>query len=122
MSFHRRISVVIVASLGLILIAAANVNAAHFLRLRGSVASDGTGLEGYKVSLLASFVDPVGDTRVLGSDTTDPSGEFEIRYRLPAGLPSRLRPILLVRAEKGPVCSRARSVERRWSAPWSSTS
>jgi DNA-binding beta-propeller fold protein YncE len=79
------------------------VNAAHFLRLRGSVASDGTGLEGYKVSLLASFVDPVGDTRVLGSDTTDPSGEFEIRYRLPAGLPSRLRPILLVRAEKGPV-------------------
>ena len=98
MSFHRRITVVIIASLGLTLIAAANLNAAHFLTLRGSVATDGTGLEGYEVSLVASFVGPVGDTRVLGSDTTDAFGEFEIRYRLPA----RLRPILFVRAEKGP--------------------
>ena len=50
MSFHRRITVVIIASLGLTLIAAANLNAAHFLTLRGSVATDGTGLEEFVVA------------------------------------------------------------------------
>ena len=101
MSLHRRICVVTIASLALILVASGDVDAARFLTLRGSIES-GTGLEGYRVSLVASFVGPVGDSRVLGSDTTDRLGGFEIKYRLPAGLPSRLQPILLVRADKGP--------------------
>jgi DNA-binding beta-propeller fold protein YncE len=97
MSIHRTISVVIAASLGLILIAAAKVSAAPFLTVRGSVESGESGLEGYKVSLLATFVGAVTRTQVLGRGTTGGFGEFEIHY----GLPAKSRPILFILAEKG---------------------
>jgi hypothetical protein len=70
--------------------------------LHGDVQSAGAGLAGYKVSLYASFVDHGPSWKLLGSDTSDSAGKFEISYALPPGLaddPS----ILFVRAERGPV-------------------
>ena len=70
--------------------------------LRGTVESGGTGLAGYDVFLSASFVGAIGNARVVGRATTGPSGEFEIDYRLPPGLPAGSQPLLYVLATKGP--------------------
>jgi len=110
--FHQRLSVVMVASIVLIPIAGSNVNSAHFLTLRGSVESGGTGLEGYEVSLLASFVGSGGGTEILGRDTTGPFGDFEIKYRLPAW---RHPSSCFARKVAWP-CWPARSVRRRFPA------
>jgi hypothetical protein len=75
-----------------------HAKAASASSLRGTVESGGTGLEGYEVSLYASFVRPFGRTSLLGRDTTGPSGEFRITYRLA----SMAKPLLFVRAERGP--------------------
>ena len=96
------VKLVTAASMMLIFIVGSSVNAAHFLTLRGSVESGRAGLEGYRVSLLASFSGFGGYTRVLGHDTSGAFGEFRIDYRLPGRLPSRFRPVLFVVAEKGP--------------------
>ncbi len=72
------------------------------MQLRGTVASGGSGLKGYEVSLYASFVGPGGRASVLGRDTTGPRGEFTIDYQLPSGLAPGLEPILFVGAERGP--------------------
>jgi hypothetical protein len=98
MALHRLTSVAVGAAMALMLSAPSSAHAAHFQTLRGSVESDGAGLEGYEVSLLASFVGPLHPTEILGRDTTDSSGAFEIDYRLPP------RPglVLFVLAEKGP--------------------
>ena len=78
------------------------VHGANEKSLLGTVKSGGTGLAGYEVSLYARFVGPLGMARVLGRATTGPSGEFEIDYQLPRGLPSSLQPMLFVRAASGP--------------------
>lgn len=97
---HRMLASWVVVAL--VLPCWADAEAAHSLSLRGTVESSGTGLEGYEVSLDASFVGPVGHTIALGSAMTGPSGEFQIDYDLSGGLPSSLQPILFVRAENGP--------------------
>ena len=102
MRFHLRISVLIVASMVLIPSAASCANPAPALTLQGRVESEGVGLEGYEVALLASFIGADGHSRVLGHDTSGPFGEFEIDYRLPHGLASKSPPVLFVLAEKGP--------------------
>jgi hypothetical protein len=102
MRFLRQISAAIVVSIVPIVIAVSQVNAAPFLTLRGSAESGDASLPGYRVSLYAAFAGPSGHARLLGRDTTGPSGHFEIRYRLPPWLPPWRQPILFVRAEKGP--------------------
>jgi hypothetical protein len=82
--------------------ASPRVEAAPVLTLHGSVESDGAGLQGYRVSLLASFVGAGGHARILGHDTSGPFGGFRIDYRLPHGLASESPPVLFVLAEKGP--------------------
>lgn len=64
------------------------------LMFQGQVASNGSGLNDYKVSLLASYIVPAGKTEVVGSSRTDSSGEFEIDYKIPMGLPSDKAPIM----------------------------
>lgn len=103
MGVRRSLSVYVLAFVVLIGAGLPAAHGANTLTLHGVVESDGTGLEGYRVSLLASFVGPLGYARVLGQSTSGPLGGFEIDYKLPRGLPSRLRPVLLVRARKGPV-------------------
>lgn len=73
-------------------------NAASVLsgqRLKGTVESGGSGLGGYNVTLYASYVGRRPYWRVLGSTTTDGTGEFSIRLK------RRWQPaILFVVAEK----------------------
>jgi hypothetical protein len=102
MRFDGRISVVVFAAIALVSSAASHVEAAPVLTLHGRVESDGTGLAGYQVSLLASFIDAGGHVRILGRDTSRPFGGFRIDYRLPHGLASKSQPVLFVLAEKGP--------------------
>jgi len=102
MPLHRILSGSTIALLVLTVAGLPNAEGASGTSLRGSVESGGIGLAGYEVSLYAGFVGPLGIARVLGRATTDPSGEFEIDYHLPRGLPSSLQPILFVRAESGP--------------------
>lgn len=71
------------------------------LTLRGTVASGGAGLDGYQVTLLASFAGGRGYTRILGHDRSGPAGRFEIAYELPRRLPPWAQPVLFVRAEHG---------------------
>src|SRR4030095_2799396 len=71
-------------------------------RLQGRVQSAGTALAGYEVSLYASFVDHGPPWKLLGTDTSDGAGNFEITYTLPHGL-SDGQSILFVQAERGPV-------------------
>lgn len=71
--------------------------------LRGSVASGGKGLQGYKVSLIARYVGTSSRREILGQTTTDPSGNFSLPYRLKKDTPSASNPILFVQAERGPV-------------------
>ncbi len=68
--------------------------------LDGTVQSGSNGLSGYQVSLYAAFVDSRPDWVLLGSDTSDKSGDFTIKYKLPQGRegdPS----VLFVLAERG---------------------
>jgi hypothetical protein len=97
MSLRRGLSAPILVLMVLAVAGLSGANGANALTLRGTVQSGETGLEGYEVSLYATFVRPFGFAKVLGRGTTGTSGEFEIDYRLP----SRLQPILFVRAEKG---------------------
>jgi hypothetical protein len=98
----RTLAVFVLAAIALMANAAAHVEAAPALTLRGSVESGGAGLAGYRVSLLASFTGAGGSTRILGRDTSGPSGEFAIDYRLPHRRSPRSQPVLFVLAEKGP--------------------
>lgn len=88
--------------MALIWSAASQVEAAPALILHGSVESAGSGLKGYEVSLVASFVGAGGHARILGRDTSGPLGEFRIDYHLPPGVASKSPPVLFVLAEKGP--------------------
>ena len=49
-------------------------------RLQGTVASGGHGLAGYQVSLYGSFIQSGPPWLLLGSGTTDSSGNFTINY------------------------------------------
>ncbi len=71
--------------------------------LNGVVESDGVGLEGYEVSLFASFTDHPTDWRLLGSGTSDTFGNFQITYSLPKGKAKNKQPVLFVEAERGQV-------------------
>ncbi len=98
MSFCRKLSVVMFASMVLNL---TGVTAASSLTLKGTVASDKTGLPDYEVTLLAIFVQSPEVMETFGPVMTGPSGEFEINYSLPPDQPPELQPILVVTAEKG---------------------
>ena len=94
-------SFAVAALVGLALTAsAAAAPTDHAAKLQGTVQGGGTRLAGYKVSLYASFVDKGPPWKLLGSDTSDGAGKFQITYSLPAGL--RKNPsILFVEAEHG---------------------
>ena len=70
--------------------------------LRGSVESNGTGLPSYEVSLFVSYAGGAPNGSVIGTATTEDTGEFTIQYQLPLTLPSGQRPIFFVMAEDGP--------------------
>jgi hypothetical protein len=72
------------------------------VKLQGKVESGGTGLAGYKVSLYASFVNHGPSWKLLGSDTSNSAGNFQITYALPPGLSDDQQPLLFVEAEHGP--------------------
>lgn len=98
MSFCRKLSVVMFASMVLNL---TGVTAASSLTLKGTVASDKTGLPDYEVTLFAIFVQSPEVMETFGPVMTGPSGEFEIIYALPPDQPPEDQPILVVTAEKG---------------------
>src|SRR5262249_18110771 len=56
---------------------------------------------GYKVALYASFVDHGPSWKLLGSDTSNSAGNFQITYALPPGLSDEQQPLLFVKAEHG---------------------
>jgi hypothetical protein len=68
--------------------------------IQGTVQSGGTGLADYKVSLYASFVDNGPRWKLLGSDTSDSAGKFQITYALPPRLSNKMS-ILFLEAERG---------------------
>lgn len=70
-------------------------------KLDGVVKGDGAFLPGYKVSLFASFPGGIPFKTLLGTDTTDSSGQFTIDYKLPLGLSHHFKPVLYVIAESG---------------------
>jgi len=70
------------------------------LTLRGSVKSGDTGLAGYSVSVYAGFVDRKPHWVLLGSDTSDGAGDFQITYSVPGGLRDS-EPLLFVEARRG---------------------
>ncbi|MEJ2696955.1 MAG: hypothetical protein P8013_09940 [Candidatus Sulfobium sp.] len=78
---------------------AASADAAGLTRTLGGIVKGAGGAQtGYDVSLYAAF--PGGPfNELLGNDTTDGGGSFEIKYRpLPEG---HTKPVLYVLAEKG---------------------
>jgi hypothetical protein len=96
--FSWKTSLVVAALMGLALTASA-----HAVTLQGKVESGGTGLAGYEVSLYASFVDHGPSWKLLGSDTSNSAGNFQITYSIPPGLSNDQQPLLFVKAEHGPV-------------------
>jgi len=68
--------------------------------LQGTVQSGDTGLAGYSVSIYAGFVDRNPGWVLLGSDTSDGAGNFEITYSVPGGLMDS-EPLLFVEATRG---------------------
>src|SRR5215218_10102317 len=96
--FSWKTSLVVAALMGLALTASA-----HAVTLQGKVESGGTGLAGYEVSLYASFVDHRPSWKLLGSDTSNSAGNFQITYSIPPGLSNDQQPLLFVEAEHGPV-------------------
>ena len=84
-----------------LLLTAAEANAAdRAARLQGNVQSAGAPLAGYKVSLYANFIDHGPAWKLLGSNTTNDAGHFDIAYSLPPGLVDDAS-ILFVQAERG---------------------
>lgn len=75
----------------------------HLGTLQGMAESDDLGLAGYKVSLYANFIDHGPPWMLLGSATTDNSGDFRIDYSGPRGLWGDDQPVLFVEAVRGPV-------------------
>jgi hypothetical protein len=95
-------SLFIVVVIGLFLSVNAGASPSKDRRtLQGTVASGGTGLAGYSVSLYGSFVEHGPRWRLLGSDTSDSSGAFTIKYSIPPGLLNDQQPILFVEAQRG---------------------
>ena len=83
----RRTLVVVAVLMGVALITSApGSRGDHALTLQGKVESSGAGLAAYKVSLYASFFEPGSPWRLLGSDISDATGNFQITYSLPNGL------------------------------------
>jgi hypothetical protein len=72
----------------------------HFQKLSGIVNGNGSPQSGYAVSLYASYLGGIPFNWVVGTDTTDGGGSFEIEYRLPPGLSSRHKLVLYLLAEK----------------------
>jgi len=83
----RKASSVIATLVLLLAMATAGMTAAHAAsvpfgqRLQGTVQSGGSGLGGYKVTMYASYVGRLPHWRVLGTTTTDGTGEFYIRLK-----------------------------------------
>lgn len=99
--FFRKISLIVMMSMGLALTAAAAARHPPDRTLQGSVRSNGVGLAHYRVSLYASFVRHGSSWVFLGSDSSDDSGNFRIVYSLPRGLADQ-QPLLFVEARRGP--------------------
>ena len=70
------------------------------LVLRGSVQSGSTGLPEYQVFLVVKYAGTTEPLLILGTATTDASGDFEISYRLPDSYLKQQQPIFFVKAEK----------------------
>ena len=107
-SLFPNVSFAMVALCALLLTAAEANAADRPARLQGNVQSAGAPLAGYKVSLYANFIDHGPAWKLLGSDTTNDAGHFEIAYSLPPGLVDDAS-ILFFQAERGRRCWRARS-------------
>lgn len=75
----------------------------HFQTLRGTVEGNGSVLPGYVVSLYASDVRSRSAIHLLGKDTSDEEGKFEIRYRLKTRFSHNIKPVLYILAERYPV-------------------
>ncbi len=83
------------------LTAGADAGAFGRYTLAGVVDGNGTVQPGYKVSLYASYPQEIPFKKLLGTDTSDGAGEFEIKYKRPPGLLKHYKPILYVLAESG---------------------
>ena len=70
-------------------------------KLEGVVIGDGAEQPGYEVSLYASYPGGIPFKKLLGTDTTDGSGAFTIRYKLPPGLSRHDKAVLYILAESG---------------------
>jgi len=99
----------VVAAISPLLVAGAtqaNVSRAnsvqHEYALVGSVESGSEGLAEYEVSLYAAFPVHGPHWKMLGSATTDSSGNFEISYALPQPRHDE-QPLVFVEANRGPV-------------------
>jgi hypothetical protein len=97
MFLRRALSVSLIAMMALTMGGFSKVQGANGLRLRGVVESNGVGLDGYAVSLYASFVTHPKRTKLLASAATDSSGQYEIDYRIPSGRPA----VLYILATRG---------------------
>ena len=75
----------------------------HFQTLHGTVEGNGSVLPGYVVSLYASDVRSRSAVRLLGKDTSDDEGKFEIRYLLKTRFSHGFQPVLFIILENGPV-------------------
>lgn len=69
--------------------------------LNGFVVGNGAPQAGYQVYLYASYAKGRPYKSLLGTDISDASGHFEIKYKRPPGLLQQQRPILYIIAEKG---------------------
>jgi hypothetical protein len=100
----RKTLLVVSALMGLALTSSAGrARGDRAVTLQGNVESGSTGLAGYEVSLFASFVDHGSPWLLLGSDTSDSTGHFQITYWLPERLSGDQQPLLFVEATHGPV-------------------
>lgn len=75
----------------------------QFVTLRGTVEGAGLAQPGYTVSLYASNVGKLPSDAVIGTATTDGTGQFEIRYQLPFDTLLLRQPVLFAIAENGPI-------------------
>lgn len=93
-----RITALLLAALLLCIAPAASArNRTNDAVLQGTVASGGHGLAGYQVSLYGSFIQSGPPWMLLGSATTDSSGNFTINYTVDSSW-NQDQPVLFVEA------------------------
>ena len=83
--------------------------------LTGVVNGDGVAQRGYQVDLYARYTTGTPQTKLLGTDTSDRAGRFEIAYRLPRGSRGRTAVLYVIAGKNKAMLASATGFEHHFS-------